>query len=256
MSNKIEIITTCVGRSSFLRETLQHNKSKVDNVIVVTSPTDYETHRICNGEGAVCVQTDLFYKYNAPFDKGRALNEGVKKLQHNEWVLLTDCDILLLPAHKNFLRDPKLNKELMFGCRRIILETRSKYLSFIKKIAFNPQEVDVNKLINDDPKEIGVGFFQLFNISSNRAQEILNEELNHDDQSYHGLVQPLVNDLNYPWCYKNKRDLHPYFPTAGGSDSQFRHFYADKNLVAVSPIPVIHLGSIGRGHGGAERNFE
>ena len=256
MSNKIEIVTTCVGRSSFLRETLPLNKPKVDNIIVVTTPTDYETQRICNGEGATCIQTDSFYMHNAPFDKGRAMNKGLGSLLHHDWVIFIDCDVLLLPTHVNFFKDKSLNKDCLYGCRRIILETRQKYQDFIKTVALNPQTFDVNKYINDDPKELGVGFFQFFNMSSSVIKDVINKELLFDDETFKNLVMPIVNDVDYPRCFKKKGEIHPLFPHAGGSDSQFRHFFSERNLMNVVNIPVIHLGSIGSGHGGVGRNFE
>ena len=256
MSNKIEIVMTCVGRSSFLRETLSLNLPKVDNVIVVTTPTDFETQRVCRAAGAECIQTDVFYKNLAPFDKGRAINEAVSSLKYNEWVLFTDCDIILLPAHLGLFTNNSLDKNLLYGCRRIILETRKDYEAFIRKIAFNPKTLDINKYINDDMREIGVGFFQLLNMNSKLIKGILEEELFLDDESFENVVMPIVKDVNYSRLYKKKGDLYPYFPTAGGSDSKFRHFFQERNAIAISNVPVIHLGSIGKGHAGATRNFE
>lgn len=256
MSTKVEMVMTCVGRSSFLRETLPINLPKVDNIIVITTPTDYETHRVCAKNKVTCIETDLFYKHGAPFDKGRALNEGLKKLVHNDWVLLADCDIILLPAHKTFFRDKNLDKDFLYGCRRIILENRSKYLDFIKKIAFNIEDMNLKDEINDEPKEIGVGFFQYFNLKGKHIKEIINQEIFLDDNTFEQVIMPEVNDRNYPRSLKEKGDLHPYFPTAGGSDSQFRHFFAEKKALAATAVPIIHLGKIGSGHSGSSRNFE
>jgi len=253
---KVELITTCVGRASFLKETLPHNKLKVDNVVVVTTPTDYETQKICREEEVECVETDLFYRYNAPFDKGRAMNEGVSKLAHNDWVLFSDCDVLLLPAHKDFFRNKDLDKENLYGCRRIIIEGRAQYMDFIKAIAFNPTTLNINSLVNDDDKEVGVGFFQFFNMKSKVIEGVLGREIYLDNKTYKALIDTYVKDEAYPKIIKYQGQIHPCFPTAGGSDSQFRHFFIEQNLMVGLNIPVIHLGVVGSGHKGKSRNFE
>ena len=92
MSYKYEIITCSVNFSHILKETLPFNKKRVDNVVVVTTPTDFATHAVCRENEVEYIETDLFYKDGADFNKGLALNEAFKKLKYNDWVLHLDAD--------------------------------------------------------------------------------------------------------------------------------------------------------------------
>jgi len=254
---KVEALTVCVGRSSFLRETLAINKDKVDNFVVVTTPTDYETQRVCKEQGAQIVETDVFYQYGAPFDKGRAINKGLQELKYNDWVVLTDCDIVFMPPHKKMFQDNSLDKECMYGCPRIVLETKKDFKDFLIKAALGGSGIDINSLIKQDIVEIGVGFFQLFNLNSKIIETIKDSVVYADQETFEEMVLPAVNgDESYPRVFKDEGVIYPYFPTAGGSDSHFRHFFMSKNAIIGSQIPVIHLGKPGNGHGGMSMNFQ
>ena len=76
------------------------------------------------------------------------------------------------------------------------------------------------------------------------------------DEVFHKVVFPEIRNHAYPRVLKEKGRLYPYFPTAGGCDSHFRYFFAEHKALAATSIPVIHLGSIGKGHKGKTRNFQ
>ena len=80
---KIEGVIICVDYSDFLSETLSSNRSLFDKLVVVTSLTDQKTKTLCDFYNVECVQTDVFYKGAAPFNKGLGINEGLKKLKDN-----------------------------------------------------------------------------------------------------------------------------------------------------------------------------
>jgi glycosyltransferase involved in cell wall biosynthesis len=255
--HKIELIITCVNRVSFLKETLPLNKGRFDNVVVVTSPSDYETQLLCKKEEVDCLPTNVFYKDGAPFNKGHGINYGLERLKYNEWVVLADCDILFLPLHNKLFRDPTLNKELLYGCPRIIIKARTEYLEFLKQGTFFPESLDLGPLINRNPSELGVGFFQMFHRDATAIQSSISKEVLMDDETFNNAILPIVQDSNYPRVAKAKGDIYPSFPHAGGSDSHFRHFFAEKNLMAFVQIPVLHLGDEGKNHTGTNtRTFQ
>ena len=255
--HKLELLITCVNRASFLKETLPLNKSRFDHVVVVTSPTDYETQLLCKKEEVECLPTDVFYKDGAPFNKGMGINYGLERLRHNEWVVLADSDILFLPLHTQLFQDPNLNKELLYGCPRIIIKTRREYLEFLKQGTFFPERLNLDPLIKKDPNELGVGFFQMFHRDATTIQSSINEEVTMDDETFNNIVLPIVKDSGYPRVLKAKGDIYPSFPHAGGSDNHFRYFFAAKDLMALVQIPVLHLGQEGSDHAASStRTFQ
>ena len=248
--HKIELLLVCVNRSSFLKETLPCNKHKFDNVVVVTTPSDYETQHICREEGVQCVHTDVFYEDGAPFDKGRAINFGLNNLKYNEWVVLTDADIVFLNQHQKLFRDESLKKELLYGSDRIIIEDKSSYNKFVSDLALNPQNINLDSLRSKDGKQLAVGFFQMFYLGSDMIEKIKSFRSIFSQEEFDQIVLPSVGDPNYPREGKVEGEIYPRFPTAGGCDSQFRFFYSREQKIAVVAIPVVHLGKDGIDHSG------
>ena len=249
--SKSEIVVVCVRRTSFLKETLPSNKVKVDNVVVVTTPSDLETQSFCKLEKVDCVTTDAFYKNGDPFNKGLAIDEGLKNLRYNDWVAIIDSDILLSPPYTDILKS-ELDKETLYGCQRIMLESKADYIDFLKKSTFNPHTLDLNSLLNERKDEIGVGYFQLFNMQSDVIKNIKPQTLGHSTEAHERLVQPYNPDSDV--VFKQEGQIYPGFPHAGGSDCIFRAFFADHGEMAFSQVPVVHLGAEAAG-GHAGNNF-
>jgi hypothetical protein len=55
---KLEAVIVCDQYSDFLRCTLPHNKTLFDRIVVVTSPEDRATQKICEFYHVECVKTD------------------------------------------------------------------------------------------------------------------------------------------------------------------------------------------------------
>lgn len=93
-------IVVVENMTGFLQTTLACNRALVDKILVVTSPTDQETMRVCQSEGLVCFVTEALHAKGDPFNKGRALREVQQSLhkhpQLTGWMaLLMDVDICL-----------------------------------------------------------------------------------------------------------------------------------------------------------------
>lgn len=246
MSYKYEIITCSVNFSHILKETLPFNKKRVDNVVVVTTPTDFATHAVCRENEVEYIETDLFYKDGADFNKGLALNEAFKKLKYNDWVLHLDADTLLTGAYSPILtaENKDLDIEKLYGCMRIEVKDQEEYLKIIKNLALFGDPLGVGNFI-DKQEELACGFFQLFNLNSNVAKQLKSSGSYFSPQT-----QEWIESLGYKDFTKEERpygNIFPSFPHAGGYDVVFRAMWGE-NIVGIAN-PVIHLGT-DRNHAG------
>ncbi|WP_197454673.1 class I SAM-dependent methyltransferase [Stieleria varia] len=90
----IEAVVVSVNYSDYLAQTLPILMRYVDQAVVVTDHDDPETARVVSrNPGAKVVKTDQFYRNGARFNKGAAINVGLKELHRDNWVLLLDADI-------------------------------------------------------------------------------------------------------------------------------------------------------------------
>jgi hypothetical protein len=80
----LEGILTCVNYSDYLRITLPINKQIFDNLVVVTHHKDLDTQNLCKEFGVEYVLTDSFYKNDATFNKGAAINVGISALNKKD----------------------------------------------------------------------------------------------------------------------------------------------------------------------------
>ena len=87
-------ITISVSYADHLARTLPVWAAGLDAMLVVTSPEDTETQRLCASQGVSCRTTSVFYLHGAAFNKAGALDEGLALLSPQSWVLVFDADIL------------------------------------------------------------------------------------------------------------------------------------------------------------------
>lgn len=94
----LQVGICCVEYDDFLGITLPHNVLYLPSVTVITAPWDHKTIAIAEQAGATVLATDA-WKVGGPFNKGRALNEWIRKVQQTStestWLLSLDADILL-----------------------------------------------------------------------------------------------------------------------------------------------------------------
>lgn len=91
----IECVTVSVNFSDVLAHSLPLNKHHFDRMIVVTSPADTATRKLCDHHYVECVVTDAFYHNDQAFNKARGINAGLAKLAKTGWVAHIDADIVL-----------------------------------------------------------------------------------------------------------------------------------------------------------------
>jgi glycosyltransferase involved in cell wall biosynthesis len=171
----LEGIIICVNYSDFLSHTLPHNKSQFDNLIVVTDKKDEKTKWLCEYYNVRCLQTDIFYENGDKFNKGAAINEGLKHLSRKGWVLHLDSDIYLPPKTRNILNNLELDPYKIYGADRLMCPSYEKWMEFLDnplKIQEGWVYVHLNafpigvRLAEYENKNAGwepLGYFQLWN---------------------------------------------------------------------------------------------
>lgn len=92
-------IITCVEFDDYLEITLPWNVGHFGKVLVVTSLKDKKTELLANSfENSCSYATDAFFDDGAPFNKGKALEEGLDILGREGWIMVLDADIVLPEA--------------------------------------------------------------------------------------------------------------------------------------------------------------
>ena len=173
---KIDVIIVSVDYNDFLALTLE-STANILNVTVVTSPTDFICQELCKKFGVNCIITERMYEDGAIFNKGKAINEGIKSLINPEWIILLDADIYLQPDFLEAFKKVKLSsyKDLIV-CKRIIIDNYDLFL-----------DRKNNKNVGRLERAKGFGYFQMFNIKNlSKASKIFPEESN--DASWSDLI--------------------------------------------------------------------
>lgn len=94
------MVTVSENEVGKLKASLLCNKPLVDNIVIVTSPDDKETQRVCAEQSLSCHVTTALHENGDAFNKGRALSD-IQKLLHQEaggddsLIMLVDNDICL-----------------------------------------------------------------------------------------------------------------------------------------------------------------
>lgn len=93
-------ITVCVNYADLLGKSLERWHTGLDRLVVVTSPADADTLRLCDRLGVETFATSIFYENGAKFNKGAALSQAIirTRLRRNaDWLMTFDSDIV--PPH-------------------------------------------------------------------------------------------------------------------------------------------------------------
>jgi hypothetical protein len=120
--------------NGFLEASLRCNQALFDEVIVITSPGDNDTLKICeSGENARCHATTALHLNGDPFNKGRALREVQQLLHHDAdsyadvLIALVDNDICLPPDLWDKMPRDLQTTTLYTATKRCIFDTPDDY---------------------------------------------------------------------------------------------------------------------------------
>lgn len=131
---KLQALTVSVNYSDFLIHTLQENHFLFDKWIIVTSPSDRDTQKLCKlYSNVVCISTNLFYANGARFNKYAGINEGLKYIDDDAWVLFIDSDICLHKETRRVLENIPLNNNCIYGIDRLNCVGEEQWFSFKKR---------------------------------------------------------------------------------------------------------------------------
>lgn len=118
---KIEAVVICVNYADFLAESLPTNKHQFDRLVVVTTPEDKATQKLCEYYHVQCIQTDVFDTANGNFRKGAAINVGLAALDRDAWLCHMDADIVLPPKFRIVLERAHLATDNIYGVDRFMI---------------------------------------------------------------------------------------------------------------------------------------
>lgn len=179
MPIKIEAVITCVKHSDFLAHTLPMNKPLFDRIIVVTSPEDKATQRICDYWGVRYHATDAFQERWGHFCKGSAINEALALLDKDAWIVHQDADIALPPNARQVLEAADLDPTMIYGVDRFMIPTYAEWQRFIGQpqphtegngffvnLAHCPFPMGTRVSFQHAGGYIPIGFFQLWHAES------------------------------------------------------------------------------------------
>ena len=114
---RIEAVTVCINYSHVFKKCVG-NARFIDRWIVVTHASDKDTISLCESNDIEYILSDRIYDDNAPFAKGRAINEGLDRLTKTDWLLHIDSDVKLPRNFNRVLKDSAMDINCLYGsCR-------------------------------------------------------------------------------------------------------------------------------------------
>jgi hypothetical protein len=186
---KIDVVIVSVDYNDFLSITI-NSIVNLFNITVVTSPNDITCQELCKKYGVNCVITERMYENGAIFNKGKAINEGLKSIKNPDWILLLDADIYLKPDFLDVVKNSNLNINSLVMCKRLIIDNGEDFTKW--KNGENVGQLERSK---------GYGYFQMFNANCQSNRKFFYSE-EYTDAS--------ESDLEFRDRFKIKSELDTY----------------------------------------------
>jgi len=144
----VKSIVVSVDYHDLLAITLPKNSQHFEKTLVVTAPHDEKTIRTAEQIPNVEVlKTDAFYQLGATFNKGCAMEIGLRRLGKDGWIVVWDADTLFPDSID--IPDKQIGK--LYGARRKVAHNKH-WLNFsaLEDESFYPDEGEIP------------GYFQMF----------------------------------------------------------------------------------------------
>lgn len=148
---KLQVVTVSVNYSDFLEHTLESNKKLFDKWVIVTDLSDNKTKELCDRHGVHCVQTNAFYENGARFNKYAGINEGLKYVDEDAWILFLDSDIVLHYSTRRILEELHLDETCLYGMDRLNIQGATKW----KEYRDNKDMLRENWLLSTESLQFG-----------------------------------------------------------------------------------------------------
>lgn len=117
--SKLHCVSVCVNYADFFQHVIKENHSFFEKWIIVTDKKDTEVSALCEGyKNVKVVKTDVFYERGI-FNKYAGINEGLKEVDKDAWILFLDSDIVLHPKTRYILNNLNLDEEFLYGIDRV-----------------------------------------------------------------------------------------------------------------------------------------
>jgi len=230
---KVNVIIVSVDYNDVLPITLESIPS-LFNVTVVTSPNDTICQEICKGFEVNCIVTERMYEDNAFFNKGKAINEGLKSIQNPDWILLLDADIYLQSDFKDLLNS-NMDINTLITCKRLIIKNGEDFIKW-------KNGEDVGKM----ERSKGYGYFQLFNANCQSNKKFFYSE-DYTDASY--------SDLEFRDRFKIKKELNTYVIHLGETNQNWSGRITEKFINKELKLPHVLSNDICRFEGMVKKNI-
>jgi hypothetical protein len=91
---KIHGFTVSVDYADLLAPSVDRWLHGLDGWVVITTPDDQATQRLCARQGITLHRTRAFYDDGTRFNKAKAMAEAYDRFPPSDWVLLIDADVI------------------------------------------------------------------------------------------------------------------------------------------------------------------
>ena len=156
----VEAITTCVDYADYLAVSLPRNRAHFDHIVVVTSEQDAATQALCAQLDVSCwICPPARLALHGSFNKGCAINDGLRRLSRKDWIVHLDADIVLPGEFRTALeaRSAELDPQSLYTMPRAGCPTWADWERFLATGEAAPM------LFQD-----GLGYFQMVNARADR----------------------------------------------------------------------------------------
>ena len=163
--NQVHTVITASGgidglSAKMLDYTLNKNINELEKITIITDLKSKDISDISYKYNLDCIKTDEFYINGSEYARGHVLSKFLKN--KNGWILQLDCDIVLPKNFKLIIDNLNLNKNIMYGSRRIMFDKLKQAEKW-----HETNEYDAEIFC---PLGFCYGYFQLFNIESEQIQ--------------------------------------------------------------------------------------
>ena len=199
----LEAITVCVNYSDYLRIAIKENKKHFDRWVVVTNAEDIDTQTLCKKHNIEYIITNRLYENGDVFNKGKAINDGLKYLKEN-WVLVLDSDILLTKGFRERFDKMALNPSFLYGAVRLKPKSMSDLSDYLKGEFDSQKWEDHDSWKHEKGWWHPGGYFQLFMRQATMLKNRGNAIFSEDYSDIHGYDDEFINlwpskKLSFKW---------------------------------------------------------